>query len=223
MQVWHDLLFAHWPVSPDVMRPLVPPQLRLDTYDAQCWVGIVPFHMSGVRMRGIPPLPGLSAFPELNVRTYVSCKDKPGVYFFSLDAANVPAVWAARSFFHLPYFFSRMRVEVRGAEVHYSSDRLLTPAVLHAKYRPVGPAQLHEPGTLPYWLTERYCLYTVWRERVYRCDIHHPRWKLQNAELEISRNTMAQAAGIRLPETRPLLHLAKRQDVLIWPLRTLPS
>jgi len=116
-----------------------------------------------------------------------------------------------------------MRVEVRGAEVHYSSDRLLTPAVLHAKYRPVGPAQLHEPGTLPYWLTERYCLYTVWRERVYRCDIHHPRWKLQNAELEISRNTMAQAAGIRLPETRPLLHLAKRQDVLIWPLRTLPS
>src|SRR5207302_9722360 len=142
MQVWHGLLFAHWPVSPDVMRPLVPPQLRLDTYDAQCWVGIVPFHMSGVRMRGIPPLPGLSAFPELNVRTYVSCKDKPGVYFFSLDAANVPAVWAARSFFHLPYFFSRMRVEVRGAEVHYSSDRLLTPAVLHAKYRPVGPAQL---------------------------------------------------------------------------------
>src|ERR1700758_2464987 len=108
MQTWHDLLFAHWPIRQEQLRPLVPPQLPLDTFDGQCWVGVVPFWMSGVRARGVPPLPGLARFPELNVRTYVAYKDKPGVYFFSLDAANFPAVWAARTFFHLPYFYARM-------------------------------------------------------------------------------------------------------------------
>lgn len=219
IQIWHDLLFAHWPVPPDILRPLVPAQLPLDTYQGQCWVGVVPFHMSGVRPRGVPPLPGLSAFPELNVRTYVSLQNKPGVYFFSLDAANVPAVWAARALYHLPYFYAHMKAGVRGDDVTYSSARFLTPAELKAKYRPVRPVELRAPDSLDSWLTERYCLYTVWRNRVYRGDIHHARWPLQDAEAEIERSTMATAAGIKLPDTRPLLHFSKRQDVLIWPLQ----
>lgn len=219
VQVWHDLLFAHWPISAEQLRPLVPPQLPLDTFDGQCWVGIVPFHMSGVRPRGVPPLPGLSAFPELNVRTYVTVDNKPGVYFFSLDAANVPAVWAARAFYHLPYYYAHMKADVRGDSVHYSSERFLTPALLKARYGPVGEVRLRAPGGLDYWLTERYCLYTVWRKRIYRCEIHHPQWPLQYAEAEIPENTMAAAAGITLPNTRPLLHFSKRQDVLVWPLR----
>jgi len=219
VQVWHDLLFAHWPVSPAVLRPLVPPQLPLDTYDGQAWVGIVPFHMSGVRARGLPALPSLSAFPELNVRTYVVLDDKPGVYFFSLDAANVPAVWTARALYHLPYFYAHMKAQVAADAINYSSERLLTPAELKASYRPVAPVQLRAPGTRDYWFTERYCLYTVWRNRSYRCEIHHPPWPLQDAEAEIRENTMATAAGIALPNTRPLLHYSKRQDVLIWPLQ----
>ncbi len=221
VQSWHDLLFAHWPVPPHILRPLVPPQLPLDTYDGQCWVGIVPFHMSNVRPRGIPPLPGLSAFPELNVRSYVNFAEKPGVYFFSLDAANVPAVWAARAFYHLPYYYAHMKADVRGDQVSYCSERFLTPATLKAVYQPVAPVQFHAPGTLAHWLSERYCLYTVWREHVYCCEIHHPQWPLQDAEVKISQNTMATAAGIMLPDAHPLLHFSKRQDVLIWPLQRL--
>jgi uncharacterized protein YqjF (DUF2071 family) len=219
IQAWHDLLFAHWPVPANVLRPLVPPQLPLDAFDGQCWVGVVPFHMSNVRLRGVPPLPLLSAFPELNVRTYVTLENKPGVYFFSLDAANVPAVWSARALYHLPYFYAHMRAQVRRDEVDYASERFLTPAEFKAKYRPVRAAELRARQTLEVWLSERYCLYTVWRNRVYRGEIHHPRWPLQDAEAEFESNTMASAAGIKLPDTRPLLHFSKRQDVLIWPLQ----
>lgn len=119
-QIWHDLLFAHWPLPPAVMRPLIPEQLSLDRFDGYCWVGVVPFHMSGIRRRGLPALPGLSRFPELNVRTYVIYGGKPGVYFFSLDAANLPAVRAARTFYHLPYFHAAMDFEDRDGNIHYS-------------------------------------------------------------------------------------------------------
>jgi uncharacterized protein YqjF (DUF2071 family) len=213
------LLFAHWPVPAEVLRPLVPPQLPLDTFGGQSWIGIVPFHMSNVRPRGVPPLPLVSAFPELNVRTYVTLDNKAGVYFFSLDAANVPAVWTARALYHLPYFYAHMRAHVRNDEVDYTSERFLTPAEFKAKYRPVRGVELRASNTIETWLTERYCLYTVWRNRIYRGDIHHPRWALQDAEAEITRNTMASAAEITLPDARPLLHFSKRQDVLIWPLQ----
>src|SRR5690348_14257143 len=107
VQTWNGLLFAHWPVPPQVLRPLVPRELPLDTFQGSCWLGITPFQITGVRARGLPPIPGLSRFPELNVPTYVGLDDKPGVFFFSLDAANLPAVCGARVFYHLPYFHSR--------------------------------------------------------------------------------------------------------------------
>src|ERR1700687_6083754 len=101
---WRDLLFAHWPVATTSLRPLVPARLRIDTFDGQAWLAVVPFRMSGVRLRGTPAMPWLSAFPELNVRTYVRCGAKPGVWFFSLDAGNPLAVGIARAWFHLPYY-----------------------------------------------------------------------------------------------------------------------
>src|SRR5580700_1193759 len=123
-QTWHHLPFAHWPLPAERMRPLVPAQLDLDTFDGQCWVAVVPFRMSGIRGRGLPPLPGLSRFPELNVRTYVTYGGKPGVYFFSLDAASRAAVWAARRFYHLPYYHARMETTREGNDVAYHSLRL---------------------------------------------------------------------------------------------------
>jgi uncharacterized protein len=219
VQTWHDLLFAHWPIAPEVLRPRVPPELPLDTFDGKCWLGIAPFHMSGVRPRGFPPLPGLSRFPELNVRTYTTLEGKPGVFFFSLDAANLPAVWAARLFYHLPYFPARMKVEIAGDEVSYSSRRVTGRAELQARYRPIAPVQLRQPGTLEHWLTERYCLYTVASSRVYRADIHHLPWPLQDAEADIQKNTMAEAAGVALPCAQPLPHFAEQLQVLIWPLK----
>ena len=218
-QSWHDLLFAHWPLPAVILRPLVPPQLELDLRDGQGWVGVVPFRMSGVRARGLPPLPGLSRFPEMNVRTYVTVGGKPGVYFFSLDAANSPAVWTARTIYHLPYSHARMESRERDGVIHYDSRRYYGHAEFRARYRPIAAACLRERGSLEHWLTERYCLYTVHGGRVHCGEIQHQPWPLQDAEAEIEVNTVAAAAGIALPDAAPLLHFARRLDVLIWPLQ----
>ncbi len=218
-QTWHDLLFAHWPLSPSAVRPLVPSQLPLDIFDGHCWIAVTPFRMSGIRGRGRPPLPGLSRFPELNVRTYVTFGGKAGVYFFSLDAANLPAVWAARAFFHLPYFHAAMKSEERDGVIHYSSRRHGASAEFRGHYAPTAEAQLRNQGSLEHWLTGRYCLYTTNKNQVYRAEIHHLPWPLQDAEAEFETNRIAAAAGITLPEVAPLLSFARRLEVLIWPLR----
>lgn len=218
-QNWHDLLFAHWPLPPETLRHLVPRELPLDTFDGSAWVGIVPFWMSGIRRRGLPAMPGLSRFPELNVRTYVTLNEKPGVYFFSLDADNLPAVWAARRFFHLPYFRARMKAENHAGTIYYQSHRTgSNSAEFRATYRPVKEVLLRKPGTREHWLTERYCLYTTHAGSVYRADIHHRQWPLQDAEAEIEVDTMAAANGITLPALSPVLHFARKLEVVIWPL-----
>lgn len=218
-QSWHDLLFAHWPISPETLRPLVPLQLELDRFDQQCWIGVIPFWMSGVRAHGIPAIPGLSSFAELNVRTYVTRSGRPGVYFFSLDAASLPAVRTARAIYHLPYFLADMQVKGNGQEIAYISSRRNAEAEFRARYAPAASVECRKPGTIEHWLTERYCLYTVHHQTVYQGEIHHVPWPLQNASAEINVNSMARAAGISLPDTRPLLHFAKRLDVVVWPLR----
>lgn len=222
-QSWHDLLFAHWPVAVDALREKIPPGLELDLYENRAWLGIIPFHMTNVAPRGMPALPGVSAFPEMNVRTYVRVGDRPGIFFFSLDAGSALAVTVARSMFHLPYFLATMKVDSEGIDVHYRSQRTSDGrAALVARYRPTGLVHDAQPGSLEYFLTERYCLYTVDSSfRLCRLEIHHPPWPLQEAEAHIEVNTMADAAGIRLPSMTPLLHFAKRQDAVAWPLERL--
>lgn len=218
-QTWHDLLFAHWPVDTAVLRPMVPEQLSLDLFEGKAWMGVVPFHMSGIRGRGVPAIPGFSRFPELNVRTYVTLHGKPGVFFFSLDAASRAAVWAARRFYHLPYFFAEMSVNADDDLISYMSRRISGEAEFRASFAPIEPVKLSTAGSLEHWLTERYCLYTVHEGEVFRCEIHHQPWPLQRARAEITINTMSSAARITLPATSPLLHFSRRLDVLIWPLR----
>jgi len=219
-QSWHDLLFAHWPVDARVLQDKLPAGLLLDTFNGDAWVGIVPFRMTNVAPRGVPSVPFVSSFLELNVRTYVRLHNKPGVYFFSLDASSTLAVAAARALFHLPYFVAAMNVnEQRGRFVYTSARQTRTDGVAEfaATYEPVGYAVTPEPGSLEYFLTERYCLYTVdGASRARRLEIHHPPWPLQAAEATIAVNTMADAAGIRLPSTAPVLHFAKRQDAVAW-------
>jgi uncharacterized protein len=222
-QIWHDLLFAHWPIPVATMRALVPGQLTLDTFDGNAWVGVVPFRMSGIHRRGLPAVPGLSRFPELNVRAYVTHGGKAGVYFFSLDAANLPAVWAARAFYHLPYFHAAMASRESVGAIHYFSQRYRDDAEFRGSYRPTSPMRLRHKGSLEHWLTERYCLYTTHKGQIYRGDIHHQPWPLQDAEAEFEANTVAAAAAISLPDSVPLLHFARRLEVLIWPLRRADS
>jgi uncharacterized protein len=219
-QSWHDLLFAHWTVEIAKLRAQIPERLRIDTFDGQAWLAVVPFRMSRIRLRRTPPVPWLSAFPELNVRTYVTCDGKPGVWFFSLDAGNPIAVAIARAWFHLPYFRARMLCSERDGWIEYTSQRTHSAAptvALEGRYRPVGAVILLQAGTLEHFLTERYCLYTLdGRGRLIRAEIHHRPWPLQVAEAKFSQNSMATAAGITLPASKPLLHFAKRQDVKVW-------
>jgi uncharacterized protein YqjF (DUF2071 family) len=221
-QTWEQLLFAHWPVPPERLRPLLPEGIPLDVRAGSAWVGITPFRVGAFRLRGMPHLPGLTAFPELNVRTYTTIDGKPGIWFMSLDAASALAVAGARRAYRLPYFEARMECRERDGWIEYRSSRVSgdgEPAELAGRYRPIGSESPPPAGSLEHWLTERYCLYALDEHgSVLRADIHHPPWPLQTAEAHFERNTMAQPYGLELGDPPALLHLARRQDVLIWPL-----
>jgi uncharacterized protein len=221
-QTWHDLLFAHWPVDSVALAAKIPAPLELDLYDGEAWVGVVPFRMTNVAPRGVPSLPWVSAFPELNVRTYVRVAGKPGVYFFSLDAGNTLAVAAARALFNLPYYHASIQLEEQDGGIRYRSRRSAihgNDARLIVCYRPAGSAFHPREGALEYFLTERYCLYTVdSASHAHRLEIHHPPWLLEPAQASIEINTMADAVGIWLPSRAPVLHFVRRQDVVAWPL-----
>lgn len=224
-QSWHDLLFAHWPIDPQAMRQAVPAQLPLDLYEGQAWIAVVPFRMSGVRPRFIPSVPWLSAFPELNVRTYVKIGNEAGVYFFSLEAANPIAVQVARTTFNLPYFNAEMRLRDDGQWITYNSRRThrnAPSAQFEGRYRPISEPYTAQPETLERWLTERYCLYSLdSKGNVYRGEIHHQPWPLQKAEAQIALNSMTLPPGLPLPAQPPLLHFSRRLDVAVWPIARL--
>lgn len=217
-QTWRNLLFAHWPLAPGILRPLVPDVLQLDLREGQAWVAVTPFRITGLRPRGLPPLPGSSNFPELNVRTYVRYQQRPGVFFFSLDAGSLMAVMGARASYHLPYYYARMKQKPALAGIDYFSRRRGggKKAELIGHYVPISDVQQPRPGSLEQWLVERYCLYAPHKGRLYRADIHHVPWPLQEAKAEFEVNTVAEAAGIKLPEAAPLCHFARELDVLVW-------
>jgi uncharacterized protein YqjF (DUF2071 family) len=220
-QIWLDLLFDHWRVPEEALRRVVPRQLPLDIYEGSAWLGLTPFLVRGLRLRGTAPVPLLSSFPEINLRTYVCVDDKPGIYFLSLDAGSWPAVYVARRSYRLPYFHSRIATDSTDGWIRYSARRTSgdgPPAEFEARYRPEGEPLPHTPGSLERWLAERYCLYTLnERRQVQRGEIHHPAWPLRRAAAEISANTMATPCGIELAG-EPLLHFSARQDVALWSL-----
>ena len=220
-QRWLDLLFAHWRVPAEVLRAVVPPQVPIDEFDGSAWVGVTPFRVERLRVRGTPPVPGISSFLETNVRTYTTVNGKGGIWFFSLDAENRSAVAAARRAYRLPYFRADMSFAAEGARIDYRMERVSDdgpPAALDIGYGATGPVTHAEPGTLDHFLTERYCLYTLdGGGRVMRGDIEHPPWPLQPAVAELRRNSMGGQVGAEL-SGEPLLHYAECQDVVFWPL-----
>ncbi len=220
-QSWYDLLFAHWRVPVDVLRPMIPAGLNLQDFDGSAWLGVIPFRMAGVMRRPFPDLPWVSAFPELNVRTYVERGGKPGVWFFSLDARNGLAVWAARRWFHLPYFLADMTFQRQAEWVVYRSERPRTtpPVRFTARYRPAGGGFHARPGSLEAFLVERYCLYAQGPDgRLHRGEVHHEPWTLHPAEAEIDPRELLATHGLDVGTTPPLLHFTPSVDVVTWSL-----
>ncbi|CAM2063856.1 DUF2071 domain-containing protein [Sulfidibacter corallicola] len=221
-QTWCDLLFMHYHFDPEQIRPLIPPGLTLDTFSGHAWVGIVPFRMEDVMWRGLPGMPGVSNFPELNLRTYVTFGDKPGVWFFSLDASQAMAVWAARKFFHLPYRHAFMAVtRSDDADIGYFSRRKDDSRQIgfRAGYGPCFDPLEAPPGGLTHWLTERYCLYAQSkRGQVYRAEVHHARWPLKKAWVEVEENTVLRTIDLATPtDQQPHLAFARRLEVVVCP------
>lgn len=217
---WSELLFAHWPVDPKVVVRLLPPGVTLDIRDGKAWVGVVPFLMSNVAPRFCPPIPGLSRFLELNVRTYVTVGGKPGVWFFSLDAESRVAVRVARATFNLPYMDATMSIgRSEAGEIEYKSGRTHRgePAANYeANYSAAGNFGEAQPGSLEHWLTARYCLYSANRRRkIFRGEIDHPPWSLAPANYSEQTNTMGDGFGFRFLGD-PHLLLAKPVDVRAW-------
>lgn len=219
-QSWCDLLFAHWPVSRESLAGVIPDSLEIDSFEDQCWISVVPFTMVDVHPRRLPNVPGISTFPELNVRTYVRHGSKPGVFFFSLDAASMTAVAGGRLWYQLPYFLARMSTRRVDGWVNYRSERIVRAgprARFEGRYRPDGPVYRAAPGTLEHWLTERYCLYSAGRNgRLMRAEVHHAPWPLQPVVLELHANSMVEPTGLQLADVEPLIQFVKRLDVVVW-------
>jgi uncharacterized protein YqjF (DUF2071 family) len=219
-QSWHNLLFAHWPVPLETLQSFVPEPLQIDTFRGQAWLGVIPFRLSGIRLRWMPALPFVSSFAEINVRTYVTLGDKPGVLFLSMDAGNMPGTAIARPTFRVPYTYADVGISRHHDSYAFHCARRAAGSRLDANfraiYRPASRPFRPQPASLDRWLTERYCYYSVTKGRAYRCEIAHAPWLLRHAQATIADNTMASALGIELPDSDPLLNYAHRMDAIFW-------
>jgi uncharacterized protein YqjF (DUF2071 family) len=224
-QQWLDLLFAHWPIDATVLKPLVPEGVEIEEYGGTSWVGVVPFRMTGVMFRGLPDLPWLSAFPELNLRLYVRHGGRSGVWFLSLDAPNLVAVLAARFRYGLPYHWSKVEHRAHdGADADYpftmtaECGRAQPPLRFRASYGPAGAVFRAKPGSLEHFLTERYCLFTRGRGgKILRVDVHHEPWPLQPGRAEVDAGDLLRPFGLGLPECAPHLLFSSGVRVVSWP------
>jgi uncharacterized protein YqjF (DUF2071 family) len=221
-QSWGNLLFMHWEVSAAALRRHLPRRLEIDTFEGRAYVGVTPFKLWGVRPVFTPPLPLVSEFLEINVRTYVHLDGVPGVWFFSLDANSLVAVTGARTLFRLPYFHSRIEMEEQGTKTIYSASRDESSgatAEFEATWEVGAERPAAEPGSLDFFLVERYCLYTAdGEEKLYRVRIHHAPWPLRDARLRSHRSSMVEAAGLSKSSGEPLIHHGGPVDVEVWPL-----
>ncbi|HKP45386.1 MAG TPA: DUF2071 domain-containing protein [Pyrinomonadaceae bacterium] len=220
-QTWGKLLFIHWRVPEQWLRPFIPEPLDLDLYGDSAWLAITPFTMWDIRAFPpfVPAIPGLNSMEELNVRTYVHLDGVPGVWFLSLDANSSAAVLAARTFFRLPYFNADISFEQEGDEITYELHRDdEKPAQLSASWKIGKPLPQSQPGSREFFLTERYCLYTADEETIYRARIYHQPWPLQQAELLSFDTDIFAADGLPKPQGQPLAHYAEEVSVNIWPL-----
>ena len=221
-QSWGKLLFMHWRIEAEQLRPLLPEKLEIDTFDGSAWIAVVPFTMWDTRALFLPPVPGFRAMHELNVRTYVHSDGVPGVWFFSLDCTSIAAVLGARRFYFLPYYNADIEIKQEGEMIEYSLARMEDPpAVFRATWTIGESLTVSKPGSLEFFLTERYCLYSEHRGKIYRARIHHQPWPLRTAEVSTFNSTMIESLGLATPEGDPLLRYAEEIKVDIWPIKRL--
>lgn len=213
---WRHLLFANWPVDPDIVAARLPDALAVDTYDGRAWLSVVPYLNVDVRPRGVPAGLGFD-LPELNLRTYVSRSDEPGIYFFSLDAEGMLGVVGARLFHRLPYYYADVSMGESGRKIAFSSRRRhpgASPASFVATYEPIGDAFVPGRDSLAAFLTERYRYYTTARDDTLRyADIAHDPWSLREVTVDFETNTLFEANGFDVPSASPICYYGDGVDI----------
>ncbi|MFB5190202.1 YqjF family protein [Alicyclobacillus fastidiosus] len=217
-QTWERVLFAHWPVPVRLLQAKLPPAIELDTFDGQAWLSLVLLFVKDLHARWMPPIPGASAFAQANVRTYVVKAGRPGVWFFQLYASNPLAVALARRFFHLPYERAAIKTEHRADATQFALSRAHQEQPVQAltcNYQPNPPVFEATRGSVDAWLTDRYCVYTSYADRLYRADIHHTPWGLQRANAQWTNNTLFPRCEA-LTATPSILHFAACKRVHVW-------
>ncbi|OLN21808.1 hypothetical protein BTO30_12980 [Domibacillus antri] len=219
-QTWHNMLFAHWPVSDIFLKAYLPEQLEIDTFDGTAWIGVISFKAHNTRLHGLPKFPFFHSYLELNVRTYVTYKGIPGIYFFSLDVDKRPVVMGAKMATSLPYRRAHMKMVITEPVVHFTSRRKDKPnESFQASYK--QSTNIYSPAkeSLEYWLLERYCLWTTKDNVLFRGDIHHDRWRITEAKASLHHHTMASFLPRYYFKTKPVLHFSGNKKVFIWPLQ----
>ena len=216
-QRWEDLLFCSWPLSVDAIRPLVPSHLDVDTHDGTAWISVVPMWMEDAHFYRLPPLPFISTFPEVNLRTYVRSDGIPGVWFLSLDTESRINVAIARYGFQLPYYFARVSMQRGGNAFRFHSVRPGGEAELDVEYRAEGDLFEPKDGSLEYFLTERYSMYCSMRGgKLFRGDIQHTPWELRPATMELRRHALLEAMGVKVGGEDPVVFYSPATDVVLW-------
>lgn len=221
-QNWEKLLFLHWPIDPALIRPLIPQRLSIDAFEGQAWISVTPFTLSGLRPVLLPPIPGLSSFYELNVRTYVHYQGVPGLWFFSLYASKTIPALGARLTFSLPYRKAEMERRESGNRMDYAMRRTGShPAAFEAHWE-VGD-ELSSPAvdSLEFFLIERYCLYAAQEERLFRCRVYHVPWLIRKAHVTSYCSNLLLAEGLPEANTPPMVHYGGDQNVEVWALAEL--
>lgn len=224
-QRWEELLFLHWAVEPEVVASILPPGLKVDTFDGKAWVGVVPFSMRKVRPSFLPAVPGVSDFPELNLRTYVvDAQGRPGVWFYSLDTPKRLPNWIARTFFHLNYRLARIQLFANEGYQCYRSELWLGTdwdAPQNYEWSRLGTPFLAQPGSLEFFLVERYRLfaYDPKNARLLTGRVHHEPYPLQQVGLRNYSKRLFQLNSLDEPEGCPYSVLSSQGvDVQIYPM-----
>jgi uncharacterized protein len=212
LQNWNRLTFLHWHYPPEVIRPLVPPDLELDTFDGAAWIGLTPFLLTGLRPPGLPAFPWISQFPEMNVRTYVRAGGERGIWFFSLEADRLAAVAGARLSYGLPYRWAKMSVRCNSGRVEYTSRRHSGPGQAHIAIRSGSPIRANEQER---FLTARFRLYTRLAGRLAFAQVEHHPWPLESAILLDLDQNIIEHCNLPAAAGDPLVHFSPGVSVRI--------
>jgi len=237
-QSMQDALFVNYAVDPAALRPLLPERFSIDLYGGAAWLTIPPFYVAHLRGNSTPPLPVISSFASVVVRTCVTCDGKPGLFVFSVDAGSLGSVWTARLFWRLPFWHAKVRMRgftltrhrlrtPRSLDVQFEAERLHGPkagagaARFRAVYKAVSEPAIPHTGTLERFLIDRYCIYTQSKKSLYRIENHHLPFMLQQGEVEMGVNTLCEPLGLTLPENPDAVFYARNLRLLTWPAEKL--